>query len=628
MRTPKLLAALARECLHHPLRLFLAFVSLVGLGVAQLALPWIVKRWVEGPLGHGAVGDIRSPLLAASAAVVLVAAFLFASRTLLASVNQQMLERLRNAAVARLFRSRPPAVRAYPIGDLMSRVFQDAGVLSGFVENVFKRLLGDGILALGALAMMFVLDPRLALTTCVLAPLVALLLGRLGAVIRRWGTVSQESMGRLGATLQEQLQGFTTIKGYRREAFEARRFASENAAYRHWAVMAEAWTALLIALVFLGAASGFIAAVWYGSVEVGRGSLSAGGLLAFCLYAGQTVEPLRRLAEVHGLLQRSLGAAERLFELREIELEPDETARERDRTLGPHGLAAVSIGPAQARSEPPAGSATAATLVCEAVRFRYRADQPLLEGLDFRIQRGERVALVGASGAGKSTLASLLVRFQEPSSGRITLDGVCIGEESLEVLRRKVCVVEQEPFLFSGSLLDNLRYGAPDAPAELVEAAIRLTGLEPLRASRADTLLAQLAEAGRDVSGGQRQRVALARAVLRNPGLLVLDEATSALDSEAEAEILAALERWLAERTVILMAHRLATVRHVSRVGVLHQGRIVADGSVEALITGSVVFRALFAEQLAAAGLTGLAARSPQAADAAPRYGDGDLTTA
>ncbi|MFI5165810.1 MAG: ABC transporter ATP-binding protein [Thermoanaerobaculales bacterium] len=605
MSTAKLLAALLRECLHYPLRLAFALASLLGLGLAQLALPWIVKTWVEGPLGHGGAGDIRAPVLAASAVVALVAVFLFVSRALLASVNQRMLERLRNAAVSRLMKSRPPAVREYSTGDLMSRVFQDAGMLSGFVENVFKRLLGDGILALGALAMMFVLHPRLALATCFLAPLVGLLLGRLGVVIRRWGTVSQESMGRLGGTLQEQLQGFTTIKGYQRESAEAQRFAGENSAYRHRAVMAEGWTALLIALVFLAAASGFVLAVWYGSLEVAAGRLTAGGLLAFCLYAGQTVEPLRRLAEIHGLLQRSLGAAERLLELGELEVEPSEGVGESGTWLAPRPVAGSPSGPSAAAPDASARLVVPASLVCEAVRFRHRDTQPLLEGLDLRVAAGERVALVGASGGGKTTLANLLVRYQEPASGRILLDGLDILEEAVGVLRRKVCVVEQEPFLFSGPLLDNLRYGAPDASPALVDAAVRLTGLEVLRTAQPEGLLAGFAEAGRDVSGGQKQRVALARAIVRDPALLVLDEATSALDSEAEAEILTALESWFAQRTVIVMAHRLSTIRRVPRIAVLYEGRIVADGSFETLAKGNAVFRALFAEQLEAAGLLG-----------------------
>ncbi len=325
MTSTHLLARLVKECLHYPIRLTLAMISLIGLGGAQLALPWLVKRWVEGPLVDGG-GDIGVLLSTALAAAGMVALFLFTSRLLLANVNQRMLERLRSGAVRRLIRTEPGTSQSLATGDVMSRVFQDAGMLSGFVELVLKRFLGDGILAIGALAMMFVLDPKLAAVACLMAPAIGLVLAAIGTVIRRWGGVAQREMGTLSGTLQEQLQGFTTIKSYLTEALEADRFSSHNASYRHKVVVAEGWSALLVSSVFLLAAIGFIAAVAFGTHRIETGAISAGGLLAFCLYAGQTVEPLRRLAEIHGHLQRSLAAAERLFVLFEMPITDEETA--------------------------------------------------------------------------------------------------------------------------------------------------------------------------------------------------------------------------------------------------------------------------------------------------------------
>jgi subfamily B ATP-binding cassette protein MsbA len=591
MRTGRLLMGLAREAMRYPGRLSLAVLSLIGLGAAELALPWIVKQWVEGPLMHGGAGQVRDALVMASAAAAAVAVLLFASRALLASINQRMLEHLRNAAVARILQAEPVTVRSYSTGDVMSRVFQDAGMLSGFVENVLKRLLGDGILATGALVMMFFLHARLALATCLLAPLIGLLLALLGGVIRRWGVVAQQSMGALSGVLQEQMQGFTTIKGYQREVDEAGRFSSEDCRYRHRAVMGEVWTAMLVALVFLAAAGGFILAIWYGSLEVAAGRVTAGGLLAFCLYAGQTVEPLRRLAELHGLLQRSLAAAERLFQLVELPAPEVEGSPARFTSEGANG--------ADGRC---ARRQAAAALTLEGLRFRHRGSQPLLEGLDLHLDAGEMVAVVAASGAGKSTLARLLVRFHEPQEGRVLLDGVDIRSIRRHELRRRICVVEQEPFLFSGPLIDNIRYGLPGASSAVVDEAVRLTGLDALRAIRPEGLAAPFAEAGRDVSGGQRQRVALARAIVRAPDLLVLDEATSALDGESEADILANLESWFASRTVIIMAHRLSSVRWVRRIIVFQDGRVAGDASFEELARNCTAFRTLFSEQLEAGG--------------------------
>jgi ABC-type multidrug transport system fused ATPase/permease subunit len=575
MPSRSLLKRLLRESLREPGRLVVAGLTLAGQGATQLALTWLVKSWVEGPLVHGhGSGDPSSLLSLAVALALLLAGFILASRIAMASVRERLVERLRNAATARLLAAEPVTVRAYPTGDLLSRVLQDAGQLSGFVEQALRRFLGDGGLALGALALMFALNAKLALATCAVAVVVGLLLVGLGTVVRRWGAVAQRTMGELAATFQEQLQGFTTVKGYRTEAHEAARFAATNAAYRHRAVRAEGWTAFMVATVSLLAVAGFAAAVAHLTGVVAAGGLSAGGLLAFCLFAGQTVEPLRRLAEVHGLLQRCLAAAERLFELVDAPVPP-----------------AAAAPPTRTRRP-------AARLAIEALHFRYRGEEPLLEGVSLALEPGERIAVVATSGAGKSTLAALLLRFRAPDAGRIALDGRDVRELDLAALRDAVCVVEQEPFMLRGSLLDNLRYGSFEVGVGEVEKAARLAGLGPLIDAAPEGLLVPCAEAGRSLSGGQRQRVALARAVVRDPALLVLDEATSAVDSETEEQILADLDEWLAGRTVIVMAHRLSTIRRAPRIALLLGGRIAADGTLEELLASSEAFRALFAAQL------------------------------
>ena len=439
--------------------------------------------------------------------------------------------------------------------------------------------------------MMFILDLRLALATCVVAPLVGYLLVSLGHVIRRLGTVAQRRMGGLSGILQEQLLGFSTIKGYQTEIFEGERFSTVNRGYRRTVIGAVVWSAVLVASVFVVAATGFVAAVWYGTQQVATGRLSAGGLLAFCLYAGQTIEPLRRLAETQGLLQRSLAAADRLFELLDLPLPPASSCEPRPVLESPDRSAIVGVHP------PDRGRVR-----LDRVHFRYRADLPLLKGVDLEVQPGERLAVVAASGGGKTTLTSLLLRFRDPLAGRILLDGVDLQDYSLAKLRRLICVVEQKPFLFSGPLLDNLRYGSWETESEAIQRAAGLCGLESLVESLPMGLDTPLREQGADLSGGQRQRVALARAILRDPAILVLDEATSALDSEAEAEIFSALDSWLAQRTVIVMAHRLSTIRRVSRIVVIAGGVVADDGPLDHLLRPGSVFNRLFGEQLEVVG--------------------------
>jgi ABC-type multidrug transport system fused ATPase/permease subunit len=238
------------------------------------------------------------------------------------------------------------------------------------------------------------------------------------------------------------------------------------------------------------------------------------------------------------------------------------------------------------------------SLALESVTFRFDPARPLLEGIDLRVAPGETVAVVAASGGGKSTLAALLAGFLSPDEGRYLLDWVDAGEASLRDLRGAVRLVEQEPFLFGGTLAENVLFGRPEASREEVLAALGLCGLETLVASLPDGIDGSLLEAGRNLSGGQKQRIALARAVLTDPPVLVLDEATSALDSETEGALLDDLRPWLQGRTVIVMAHRLSTVARYPRVVVLLDGRVVGDGPAARLLESCPPFRALFAEQV------------------------------
>jgi subfamily B ATP-binding cassette protein MsbA len=572
-----LLRRLLVECRPDVRRLLLTVLTLLGLGASQLALPWLIKQWVEGPLVRGEI-EIGRHLVAAVVIAGLIALFLLTSRTLLAQVNQRLLERLRSRAVDRLLRLEPVTVQGYTAGDLMSRVFQDAGFLSGFINAMLKRVLGDGLIAAGALAMMFVLDPVLALAAVVVAPALGAVFIAIGSVVRRLGAVAQRSMGELSATLHQQLEGFTTVKGYGAEAYESRRYADCNRRYRRQVVRAEAWTAGLVAAVFVLATAAFVLAIAFGTQRVASGAITAGGLLAFCLYAGQTIEPVRRLAETHGMLQRAFAAAERLFELIDLPLGED--------------------GPAPVERPALRTASGGYAVRFEALSFAYRADRPVLDDLSLEIRPGHPTALVAASGGGKTTIASLLQRFREPSAGTIMLDGVSLGAYPLDQLRQQICVVEQRPFLLSGPLRDSIVYGSWSASGEAVEEAVRLTGLDPLVAELPRGLDQPVEETGRDLSGGQRQRIALARAIVRDPAVLVLDEATSALDSDSEASLFLALEAWLRRRTVLVMAHRLSTVCHLPRVIVMEGGRAVAEGTVEQLTLSSAVFRTLFGDQL------------------------------
>ena len=575
---------LLREALRFPGRLTVAIISVIGLGLSQLYLTWLVKRWVEGPLMTGDFAELRNLMALAAAVTVITVVFLFLSRYVFTSLNQHVIEQIRNDAVERIFAGDVSSIRRYPSGELLSRLFNDVGVLSTFYSTILRRFIRESIVAAGAITMMFVLHWRLALVTFTLVPITGILLVKIGKVIRRWSNVAQGEIGNLSATFDEQVHGFSTIKGYQTESFEAGRFARQNRGFRQKVMRGELWSALLLCAVFLATGAGLLGIVWAGSAQLTSGAISQATLLAFALYAAQTVEPLRRLSEIHGYLQLSLAAAARVYEI------IDEG--------NPPG-ARTDRGPASpvARSSPLQGR-HGSEIVLDDLSFAYRAGAPVLRNVALTIGAGQAWALAGASGTGKSTLAAILLRFTTQSSGLVLIDGVDHRTIELEELRRVICLVEQDPFLFSGPLADNIRYGTWDATRETIERAAGMAGLRELVEALPQGLDTLVREAGRDLSGGEKQRVALARAIVRDPAILILDEATSAIDSETEGEIFAQLQPWLAQRTVIAMAHRLSTIARFPNVALLEEGRLTAYGSVDTLLRSSPAFRALFHDQL------------------------------
>lgn len=559
------------ECLRFRGLLAVAVVALAGQALGALSLTWLLKRWLEGPFLGGDPGALRSIVGQALVVTLGLVVTLFVSRYAVASLNHRLLQGLRDAAVARLLLSRVGSARERPTGDLLSRVFGDTYALSGFVETFLKRVVADGLDAAGSIAVLFYLDARLASAAVLFVPVFGLLLSRIGRTIRRWGSLAQAEAGSLSATLNEQLHGLSTIKGYRAEELEIERFAARNESFRRRAMRAELWSALLLSVVFLGTGLALLAFVAFTSR--GASPAGAGHLLAFGLFAARTIEPLRRLSEMQGVLQRSLASAARVYEV------IDEPVPESGGTR---------VLPRPVRGD----------VRLQGVRFRHVAERPLLEGVDLAVPAGQAVAIVAGSGEGKSTIASLLLRLIDPDAGRLTLDDIDLRELSLDELRRAVCVVEQDPFVFSGPLAENVRYGARDATPAAVAEAARMAGLSDWIATLPDGIETVLTEGGRNLSGGQKQRIALARAIVADPRVVVLDEATSALDGDTEAQIFQRLSGWLSERTVIVMAHRLSTVGRLSRVVVLERGRIVGDGTPGQLLETCPAFAALFGEQV------------------------------
>jgi ABC-type multidrug transport system fused ATPase/permease subunit len=567
------LEQMLRECLFFPGHLLTIAIALACVGGARVYLIWLAKSWADGPLRTGDHHALMALIARGSATMLSLMIGLFSSRYLLKSFEQRFVQNIRDRAQHRLLQIELSAARRFRVGELVSRLSNDTGVLGQFMHEILQKCVGESIVLIGDLVLLFRLDWRLAPILALAGPLVGVVLSYFGRFARRRSAQARRELGLLSALATEQLRGITTIKGFQSEALERDRFAAKSLQYREQVLGSEFWLALMETAALVVASAALLAVAWFGTAQVVSGRKTIGSLILFCLCGVQAMESLRRMSEVQGLLQHALAAAARVFEI-------------------------IDLPGLEQKGTMPLPNEVLGAIRFEGVRFAYPNGADVLCDLNLSIAPRQTIAIVAASGGGKSTIANLLMRFIEPTAGRILFDGVELAHAKLSHVRRKICLVEQEPFVFSGSLLENLTYPSSLVPRNKIEEAVALAGLDQFVASLPGGLESHLEESGSNVSGGQYQRIALARAILSDPAVLILDEATSALDSETEHSIFIRMQSWLARRTVLVMSHRFATLSRFQRVVVLNNGRVVGVDSPTELLRSCAVFRRLFAEQI------------------------------
>ena len=455
--------------------------------------------------------------------------------------------------------------------EIASRLTADTSVLQTLFGSSISLALRNLVMLLGAVALMLVTQPWLSALVLIGIPTTVLPILWFGRRVRRLSRHSQDRVAELGRYASEALDGIRTVQAFTHEAIDRRDYGELVEQAFATAVVRTRQRAWLTGAAMLAVFAAVGLMLWQGGQAVLAGTMTAGELSAFVFYAVLAAGAVATLAEVAGDVQRAAGAAERLLEL--LDAEPD---------IRP------PVHPA------PLPSPLRGEIRLESVSFAYPGrEMPALDSLDLWIRPGERIALVGPSGAGKSTLLGLLLRFHDPDQGRLTLDGIDLRELDPKALRAAMGLVAQEPVLFTGTVADNLRYGKPDAGLDELRDAARdanALGFVEALPRGFDT---DLGPGGVQLSGGQRQRLAIARALLKDPRVLLLDEATSALDAESERLVQQALDRLMAGRTSLVIAHRLATVTAADRLLVFDDGRLVAAGRHAELLEQSPLYRHL-----------------------------------
>jgi ABC-type multidrug transport system fused ATPase/permease subunit len=554
-------------------RMTLALVLMLVATALTLLTPYLIKVAIDGPIAHGDVAGLSRIALLTGAAMAGLYLASAGQQYLLSWVGQRVLANMR----AQLFDHLQALSLGYHdrhiSGVTVSRVINDVAVINELLSQGLISLIGDTLLLAGILGVMLSLSPRLALLTFSVLPLMLL-----ATVLfaRRAKVAFRETRTRIAAVvgdLAEDLSSMRVIQAFTQEDASRERFDEVNRENRDAYVEAMSLSFVFLPTVeFLGILTTGIV-LWFGGMAVARDTLTLGVVVAFLAYVTRFFQPIQELSQLYTTMQAAMAGGEQVLKL--LDTEPEVKDRH------------------DALEMPP----ITGQLALQQVSFAYRGDSRVLHEVDLTIEPGQTVALVGPTGAGKTSIANLVARFYDVTEGAVSIDGLDVRNVRQQSLRRQMGLVPQDPFLFSGSIADNIRFGQPEASERAVEEAARLANAHEFITALPDGYATKIQEGGANLSLGQRQLICIGRAVLADPRILILDEATASVDTVTEMLIQDALQRLLAGRTALVIAHRLSTVLHADLICVVEAGRIVERGRHEELLALGGLYCDLYERQ-------------------------------
>jgi ATP-binding cassette subfamily B multidrug efflux pump len=554
-------------------RMLLALVLMLIASGLTLSTPYLIKIAIDQYISVGDAAGLAQIALLTGGAFVGIYICSAGQRYLLSWVGQRVLATLRQ----RLFRHLQELPLGYHdqhiVGVTISRVISDVAVINELLSQGLIALIGDVLVLAGIVVVMFSMSPRLALLSFLVIPLMVLATVVFARHARAAFRQTRAKVAAVVGGIAEDLSGMRVIQAFAREDNSRERFEQVNAANRDAHVAAMSLSFMFLPFVDFLSVLATAIVLWFGGRAVAQEELTLGVVVAFLAYVSRFFQPIQELSQLYTTMQAAMAGGERVLELLDttpsIQDKPD----------------AVELPPIKGE------------IRFENVSFSYRDNTPVLHDLNLTITAGQTIALVGPTGAGKTSIANLVARFYDVSEGAVRIDGYDVRDVTQRSLRQQMALVSQEPFLFSGTIAENIAFGRPDAPREAIERAARSANAHDFIMAQPDGYDTVILEGAANVSVGQRQLLCIARAMLAEPRILILDEATASIDTITELLIQQALKRLLEGRTAIVIAHRLSTIRDADQICVVQAGRIVERGTHEELLARGGLYRTLYERQ-------------------------------